>query len=75
MITRYENTMQTLRLIAAQWQILGSDPRLRYVCSRVGEEWIVDENEVHSGTYSMCMRAGQLIQERPLAGDFAWWWD
>lgn len=75
MIARYENTTQTLRLIAVQWQILDSGPRLRYVCSRVGEEWIVDENEMHFGSYSMCLRAGQLIQERWLAGDFVWWWD
>jgi hypothetical protein len=75
MIARYENITRTLRLIAIASQAPNSAPRLRYVCSRVGEEWIVDEDERHLGSCSMCLRAGQLIQERPLEGDFAWWWD
>lgn len=75
MITRYENTTHTLRLVAVASQVLNSVPRLRYVCSKVGEEWIVDEDERHVGSYSMCLRAGQIIQERPLEGDFTWWWD
>jgi len=75
MVTRYENTTQTLRLIAAQWKDSSLTPRLRYVCSRVGEEWIVDEDELHVGSYSMSLRAGRIIRERPLKGDFAWWWD
>lgn len=76
MITRYENTTRTLRLIAVASQVLNSAPYLRYVCSKVGEEeWVVDEDERHVGCYSMRLRAGQLIQERPLEGDFTWWWD
>lgn len=75
MITRYENTTPTLRLIAVASRALNSAPHLRYVCSKVGEEWIVDEDERHVGRYSMCLRAGQLIQEQLLEGDFTWWWD
>ena len=75
MVTRYENTTQTLRLIAAQRKGSSPAPRLRYVCSRVGEEWIVNEDELHVGGYSMSLRAGRIIRERPLEGDFAWWWD
>ena len=75
MITHYQNTTHTLCLIAVTSQVLNSGPYLRYVCSKVGEEWIVDEDERHVGSYSMCLRAGQLIQERPLEGDFTWWWD
>ena len=75
MITRYENTTHTLRLIAVASQAINPTPQLRYVCSKVGEEWIVDEEERFVGSYSMCLRAGQLIQERSLEGDFTWWWD
>jgi hypothetical protein len=75
MITHYENTTHTLRLIAIASHTLNSALRRRYVCSKVGKEWIVDEDEWSAGSYSMCLRAGQMVQERPLEGDFTWWWD
>ena len=76
MITRLKNTTRTLRLIGVASRVLNSAPFLRYVCSKVGEEeWVVDEDEWLVGSYSMRLRAGQVIQERPLEGDFTWWWD
>jgi len=55
--TRYENTTHTLRLIAIASQAPNS---ATYVISRVGEEWIVDEDERHLVSYLTCLRAGQL---------------